>query len=945
MSRYDPNEIEKRVELFWKHQDIEDKARGKSRAQEKPFFFMDGPPYASGSIHMGTAWNKILKDAYMRFFRMKGLNVWNQPGYDTHGTPIEVKVEKELGFENKKDIEKFGVDKFIKKCKEFATKHIEIMNKQFANLGVWMDWENPYLTLNNRYIEGAWYTFKKAHEKGLLYKGKYPVHVCSRCATAVAYNEIEYKKLIDESVFVKFALKGEKNKFFVIWTTTPWTLPANTGIMTHPNYEYSFVKVGSEEWILAKDLVEPLLEKFDVRGKIVKTVKGKDLEGLEYDHPLKEEVNPLKNLKNGHKVVNSARFVNLESGTGLVHTAPGHGKEDYIVGKKEGLPVLSFVNIDGTYSKEAGKWLEGKHVKKANKEIVKKLEEKNVLVFKEPITHDYPTCWRCDTPLLFITVPQWFFKITDIRDKLLSENKKVNWYPKWAKNRFDDWLKNLSDWPVSRQRYWGTPLPIWECECNRIEVIGSYDELAEKGGLKKEIDFHIPEIDTVKIKCKCGKEMKRVPDVLDVWFDSGVGTWASLDYPRFKEAFNTYWPSDLQIEGTDQFRGWWNAQIITSIMSFNKAPFKNVIVHAMVMDLKGSKMSKSKGNIVSPEEVIEKYGRDVMRFYLLSSEPWNDFYWNWEEIKEDARMFNIFWNIFNFVKTYGADVRGGELKPEDRWIISRINNLTKKQKKIEDYQLHEFVQSIKDFIINDFSRFYIKLIRDRISPFYEGKDKIGAQETLNYVIRKLIGLMAPITPYITDYMHNELHGKDYSIHLEDYPEAEDDLIDKKLEDSMNIVKEILEAIFSLRNDKKIKLKWPVSHVTLSLDEKTKKKIKGLEDVIKFMGNLEEVRYGKAKEKSFIYGKLDLGDVLKDGALVRELIRYVQILRKEAKLMMKDTINLNLETDKETEKILKKHEKAILLGVGSKKMELSIIKKEKGNLEFEGKRIKIDFKKV
>ena len=955
MTQYNPQNVEEQIRLYWDHESIPSKVQEASRSISKKFFFMDGPPYASGAIHMGTAWNKILKDAYIRFFRMKGFDVWDQPGYDTHGTPIEIKVEKELGFNSKKDIENFGVGKFIDKCKEFATKHIGVMNNQFANLGVWMDWSNPYLTLKNLYIEGAWYTFKKAYEKGLLYKDKYPVHVCSRCETVVAYNEIEHKKLVDESVFVKFPLKTDKNKFLVIWTTTPWTLPANTGVMVHPNFEYVFVKVGDEEWVLAKELVNKLMERFGIeKFKVTKTVKGSELKGLGYNHPLTDFVDPLKNL-NAHNVLTSARYVNLEDGTGLVHCAPGHGKEDYLVGKEFNSPILSFVAMDGKYFPAAGKWLTGKKARDSNPEIVKKLEELGFLIKKEKIEHDYPTCWRCETPLLQMAVPQWFFKVTDIRQKLLDENKKVNWYPSWAKDRFDNWLESLSDWPVSRQRYWGIPLPIWECSCGNIEVIGSYKELSERAGIKSEIDFHRPEIDKVKLKCsKCKKEMNRIPDVLDVWFDSGVGTWASLNYPRFESPFKDFWPSELQIEGSDQFRGWWNSQIITSVITFDKVPFKNVITHGMVLDAKGIKMSKSKGNVVPPEEITQKHGRDVMRFYLLSSEPWKDFYWNWEELKEYGKVLNIFWNVYEFVKLYGPQKsehvfeltnlfdKKPKLEKEDEWILSKLFSLIEKQKSVEGYQLHEYVLSLREFILNDFSRWYIKIIRDRVSHFYEGEDKESAQLTMSFVLDNLIKLLAPICPHVSDLIYTDLYLRNESVHLEALPEPNSKMIKKDLEEGMQYAETIIESIHSLRSDKKIKLRWPVSHVVLDIQDEVKKKIKDFEEVIKLMANLKEIKFGKAKEKEFSFGKLDLGEPLEEEAFVRELIRKVQILRKEEKLNVGDSINLYLEPSKSDDSIIKKHEKEILDGVGAKILESGLLKKLKGDMDFEGRKVKIYF---
>ncbi|RLJ02201.1 MAG: isoleucine--tRNA ligase, partial [Candidatus Aenigmatarchaeota archaeon] len=600
-------ESEKRIFELWRKRRIYEKAKEKNRGKKK-FYFVDGPPYATGSIHMGTAWNKILKDLYLRFFRMKGRDVWDQPGYDTHGLPIENKVEKELGLMRKNDIEKFGVERFVKECRKFATKYIDVMNKEFANLGVWMDWDNPYLTLDNNYIQGGWATFKEAYRKGFLYRGLYPVHVCPRCETAVAYNEIEYEKVKDPSVYVKFRIKDKE--YLLIFTTTPWTLPANTGVMAHPKKYYVKVRVGDEYYILAEERVEEVMELGGIEDyEVIERFEGKKLEGLRYEPVL--EFDFQKDLNNGFRVVMSERFVSTDEGTGLVHTAPGHGKEDYQVGRENGLPVVSPVRINGTFDESVGKY-SGKFVKAADKEIINELNEKGLLFHSGELFHDYPHCWRCDSPLLLISVEQWFLGITKIRDKLIEENQKVNWVPEFAKQRFHNWLNSLGDWPVSRQRYWGIPLPIWECEsCGEIKVIGSAEELPEKPK-----DLHRPYIDEVTLKCKCGGLMRRVKDVMDVWFDSGLASWASLGYPKNRELFKRLWPADLNIEGPDQIRGWWNSQMIMSVLTFNRRPFENVVYHGFVLDAHGNKMSKSKGNVVTPEEVIERYGRDVLRFYL-----------------------------------------------------------------------------------------------------------------------------------------------------------------------------------------------------------------------------------------------------------------------------------------------------------------------------------------
>ncbi|MEM4330673.1 MAG: class I tRNA ligase family protein [Candidatus Pacearchaeota archaeon] len=494
-------EQEKEILDFWSSNKIYEKRKKKNKRGKK-FYLPDGPPYATGNIHLGTALNKISKDIIMRYKRLRGFDVFDRPGYDTHGVPIEFKVEKEIGSKCREDIEKFGIKNFVERCKEFATKYINVMNSEFINLGVWMNWENPYITLTDEYIEKIWETFKFADSKNLLYLGRYPVHVCPRCSTAVAFNEIEYVKQDDNSIYVKFPLIEKENTFLIIWTTTPWTLPANTGVMVHPDYLYQEIELSSgERWIIAKELVPKIMTLLEKGYTVKSEFFGREIKGLKYSNPLSKYLN-LK-LLNSYRVVLSARYVNLEEGTGLVHCAPGHGKEDYEVGKEEGLEILSPVNMEGFLTEEAGKYA-GKRAREVDNEIIEDLEKDGFLILKQKYNHDYPVCWRCKTPLLMISIPQWFFKISEFREALLKYNEEVYWTPSWAKLRMKAWLESLSDWPVSRRRYWGTPLPIWICDkCQERKVVGSKKEL-ESLSSKKLTSLHKPEIDEIEWNCKCG---------------------------------------------------------------------------------------------------------------------------------------------------------------------------------------------------------------------------------------------------------------------------------------------------------------------------------------------------------------------------------------------------------------------------------------------------------
>ncbi len=940
MSRYS-KDLEEHVRLFWDEHDVYHKAKD-LRKGGKPFFFMDGPPYATGRIHLGTAWNKVLKDTYIRYYRMNGYDVFDRPGFDTHGTPIENKVEKKLGVSSKKEIEeKIGVENFVNMCKEFATEHIDAMVEQFKNLGVWMDWENPYITMRDEYIEAGWWTFKKAYERGLLYKGKYPVHVCPHCGTVVSFAEVEYKEKEDPSIFVAFPVEGRENEFLLVWTTTPWTLPANVAIMAHPKETYVRVRVGDRVYVLAKPRLDEVANTVGWDNyEVLEEFPGERLKGLKYRGVLEEEVPKQKEFP--HIVVMSERYVTMEDGTGLVHTAPGHGREDFLVGQEYGLPVFSPVKIDGTYTEEAGKYA-GMFVRDANKVILEDLEKKGYLVHAGTIKHQYPVCWRCKTPLLFISVDEWFYKIGDIKDEIKKEAEKVNWTPSWATERFKDWVDNLRDWPISRQRFWGIPTPIWVCDkCGHVEVIGSKEELLQKAvKVPEHLELHRPWVDQVVLKCpKCGGEMHRTQDVLDVWFDSGITTWAALGYPKNEDLFKRYWPADLEIEGVDQVRGWWNSQMITSVIVFDRRPYDNVVMHGFVLDVHGIKMSKSLGNVVAPEDVIEKYTRDTLRAYLISRPVGEDIRFDWDEVKEYYNFLNTYWNLAQLLKRYAEQFhydpekkRTSYLAPEDQWILSRLQTVTEQVRNYMGKHRHDrALETLRDFILNDFSRTYVKLVRERMRLPERDPSKLAVYQTIYDVLKQTVVLTAPFVPFISEKIYQDVirpFGGPESVHLIDFPMPAEHLHNTPLEAEFQKVMAAAEAVLAARHDAGIRLRWPVQDVVVVTEDA--EAFKTFRDAFLRYVNAKRLRLEESVPEGYVSKEYDGGvvavpsqldeETLKE-ALAREVLRRIQQMRKKLGLVEKDRILVEIWADREVRDAIEAHEDLLRSRAGIQELAFS-----------------------
>jgi isoleucyl-tRNA synthetase len=869
--QYDAKDLESQIRLLWKREDTYRTVR-KLRVGGKKFFFVDGPPYTTGRIHLGTAWNKVIKDSVLRYKSMNGFDVKDRAGWDMHGLPIEVKVEESFGFRNKRDIEAYGVDKFIARCKEFALRQKDDMTAQFQILGAWLDWEDPYMTLKNEYLEAAWWTLKKAHENNLLERGLRVVNWCPRCQTAIADSEVEYWDETDYSIYVKFPVQGEENTYIVIWTTTPWTIPANVAVAVNPSFQYSRVRAWkdgkAEILIMASDLVESVLKTGRYQDyELFSTLNAEQMQELTYSHPLGEMVPRQKDIL--HKVY-AADFVTAEN-TGCVHIAPGHGLEDYELGMKNHMEIFCPVGGDGRYTAEAGEKYQGLYVKEADSEVITDLEAQGQLLASGRLAHRYGHCWRCKTPIIFIATSQWFLRISDLRDKMLDEVSRITWYPEWAGSaRFADWINNARDWCISRQRYWGIPLPIWTCStCGHLEVIGTAAELEERSG-QKLVDLHRPDVDQVFLNCPCGGKMTRSPDVFDVWFDSAVASWATLRFPSHQEEFSDWWPADFITEGHDQTRGWFYSQLGASMVSFGRAPYKSVLMHGFTLDDQGRKMSKSIGNIVQPEEVVQKFGADILRFYVLGANaPWEDLHFSWDGVENTSRMLNIFWNAYRFALPYmvldkfdagKADLSRYEsnLRPEDRWILSRVNSLIEDvTAEMDGYQLHRIVRSISDFILEDLSRWYIQLVRPRTWIEQDDPDKLAAYATIYEVLVKLSQIMAPFTPFISESIYQNLvkgldEGALHSVHMCNWPQAQKERIDKRLEESMSLAREASMAASNARQKGGRKLRWPVSEIVIA-PAKEGLDLGALENVLKGQTNSKKITVLAAGEKP----KMDL----------------------------------------------------------------------------------------
>lgn len=854
---YEQKRIEEEVRRFWEENDIKKKVRETTAGNEK-FFMIDGPPYLTGPPHVGHMQGKVIKDVMLRFKQMQGYDVWDQAGFDTHGLPNELATEEELGIDNKNEIgERISAAEFIKRCRERATSAEGLWKTVMTDLGIWQDFDDPYMTYDNDYIESEWWLVKKVAENGLLYTARKPIHWCPRCQTSLSGYEVsdEYREIEDRSIYVKLPLKNKRGNL-VIWTTTPWTVPANMAVYVHPDFDYVKVDVNGEVLVIADQLLDEVMERagYEKDYEILETVKGTDLEGKKYEHPFLEEIPKQKEMdgEDGvHRIHTSREFVTLEEGTGLVHAATGHGQEDYEASRDVDLPVYSPVDREGKYTEDAGKY-GGERVLDVDEKIVGDLKDKGFILKDETIRHEYPHCWRCKTQLLIRAAEQWFIENERVKERMLEENEKVDWIPETARNRFGKFVEKSPDWCISRQNYWGVPLPIWICDgCGDRNVVGSFDELEEKHGeLPQDFNPHKHVVDKLTWDCDCGGEYERVEDILDVWFDSGSAPFASLHYPFEEEPFESLWPMDFITEGSDQIRGWFYSLLFCSILAFDERPYEKILFQGHVLDDEGKKMSKSEGNVVDPVGQLEKYGADLTRFYSLRvAAPWEQTKYDEEEIENEIyRLFSVYWNVKEFLNTYGdpeaPEPDEEDMEPEDRWILSRVNSIAgKMERKMEDSRFHEFTRSLEAFVLEDLSRWYVKKVRKRM----KGGDE-AAMWSLRKALEKTNVMLAPFAPHITEKVYRDMDGQRKSVHMEGLPEAEGERIDGDLEKDMERVREIVEKTSRIRDENQYILRWPARKAVISTDGETKKRLEKMKGIIKEMANVKEVEFGEVAMK-------------------------------------------------------------------------------------------------
>ena len=837
--------VEEEILNKWMKEDILDKCI-ENRKDSENFVFYDGPATANGMPGLHHMVAKFLKDSFCKYKTMQGYKVLRKIGWDTHGLPVEVQVEKKLGFNGKNDIEKYGIKEFNEECRKAVWENEKAFCDLTNKMGQFIDLKNRYITYDNNYIETEWWILKKFFDEGLFYEGSKILPYCPRCGTGLASHEVAqgYKEISVDTVIVPFKKKDE-DVYFLVWTTTPWTLIANVALCVNPNEDYILVESMGYKFILAEKLASRVLGN---EYTVLKHYKGTDLEYMEYEQLIPE----LKVDKKAFFVTNDT-YVTMEDGTGIVHIAPAFGADDANVGKKYNLPYVNPVGEDGKYT--CGPW-KGMLVFDADLEVIKYLKANDKLFKKQKIVHNYPHCWRCKSPLIYYSKPSFYLEVTKIKDTIIESNNKVNWYPSFVgEKRFGNWLENMNDWAISRSRYWGTPLPLWRCSCGYDEMIGSRSELKEKAleDINESIDLHRPYVDEIHIKCpKCGKTMSRVKDVIDCWFDSGAMPFAQYHYPfENVELFNSQFPADFICEGIDQTRGWFYSLLVISAFVKGCSPYKNVLVNELLLDKNGQKMHKSKGNAIEPFTIMKKYGADTVRWYLPYVSPvWTPLKFDEEGLKEVySKFFNPLKNTYSFFALYAntdeidindCNIGYEDLELIDKWLLSKYNNLLKYvTESYEEYDLNKVVRSITDFVCDDLSNWYIRRNRKRFWGSTLDNSKKAVYKTTYDVLVGISKMIAPIVPFISEEIYTKLTNE-YSVHTSDFPKYEIDKINIEIERKMDLVRDLISSGRYVREETKIKVRQPLSEALL--DSKNESIIGNLSDLIKEELNVKEIKY-------------------------------------------------------------------------------------------------------
>ncbi len=854
--KYDHLSLEPAILEYWQNHKVLDKLRKKNKKKKK-FYFLEGPPYTSGRVHLGTAWNIALKDMVLRYKRMQGFNVWDRMGYDMHGLPTEQKVMKKLELGNKQDILQFGLKKFTQECERFCKEMMKTMNQDFIRLGSTLDFSDPYQPITREFIEGEWWLIKTAYEKGRVYEGLRTMHWDAATQTAAAKHELEYRQIMDDSIMVKFPHAGRKNTFFLVWTTTPWTIPLNLAIMANPQMTYVEAEVQGEKhqgeiWIVAKELLSSIMEKAVVsQYAVVQEYPGRKLAGQHYIHPLGTrnllppafQTNPAL-----FTVLLSEEYVDSSAGTGLVHCAPGCGPEDYEVGHRNGLPPFNCANESG-YFEQFGQFT-GMKAKLDDKKFVNMIQEAGALAAKEPYTHDYPHGERSHQPVIFRTTRQWFFKVEDLREKMLAANKEIYWYPDAGRNAYTAWLENLRDNSITKQRYWGTPVPIWQAEDGEVIVVGSVKELEKLSG-KRIKNLHIPDIDEITIE-KQGKIYHRIPDVLDVWIDAGTVSWNCLDYPSKKHDFQEMFPADFILEGKDQIRGWFNLLMVASMLALDRPSFKAVYMHGFLNDVSGVKMSKSLGNAILPDELLQKHGADVLRYYMCQTNAGEDINFSWDECAVKQRQLIIFWNIhqllLNLAKELGENpftIKYTALEIEEKYMLSRLHSTIRKVTKLmEEYRLNEAIQPLEELFM-DLSRVYLHIVREKSSVGSE-EERLACLWTIGQVLLQTLKIIQLVVPFVAEAMYLNLREafglKESSISHFSWPAADESFIDTDLEEQMRMVQDIVGTALAAREKAQLGVRWPIQEIIIeSSVPAVYKAVEQLQKVLLAQTNCQKVR--------------------------------------------------------------------------------------------------------